>query len=237
MHSQIFINMAKKKQATEEKIHVIEDALSKTEHFIEKNQKVLTIILGAIIVVVLGIFAFQKFYVNPRSIEAESQIFMAQKYFEIDSLDKALYGDGNYPGFIDVSETYSSTKAGNLAKYYIGSIYLKQGNYEEAVKYLKKFKSKDYILRIMAYGNIGDAYCELNDLKQAANYYQKAYSYKPNDLVTPIYLMRAAFVYEDMGDYKKAIELYNKIKTEHHMSFEARNIDKYIASAEERMGE
>ena len=40
--------MAKKTDSAEEKIHVVEEALSKSEQFIEKHQKSLMIIIGAI---------------------------------------------------------------------------------------------------------------------------------------------------------------------------------------------
>ncbi len=51
--------MAKKKtDNTEEKIMAVEEALSKTEIFIEKNQKLLGIIIGAIALVVLAYFGF-----------------------------------------------------------------------------------------------------------------------------------------------------------------------------------
>ena len=129
--------MAKKTDNTEDKIHVVEEALSKSEQFIEKHQKTLMIIIGAIIVIGLGFFAFQRLFLDPREKEAQGQMFMAQKYFEEDSLNKALNGDGNYVGFLSIIDDYSMTKACNLSKYYSGIIYLKQGKYEDAITYLK----------------------------------------------------------------------------------------------------
>jgi tetratricopeptide (TPR) repeat protein len=223
--------MAKKIDNTEEKIHKVEEALSKSEKFIEKNQKILTIIIGVAVVIVLGIFAFQKLYIAPREKAAQGQMFMAQKYFEQDSLNKALNGDANYPGFLDIIDEYSMTKSANLAKYYSGIIYLKQGKYEDAIIYLKKFNSDDEFVGPMATGGIGDAYMELGQKDKAVEYYLKASSQQMNDLTTPLYLMRAAFVYEDQGKFDKAIELYEKIQKEHMKSTEARDIEKYIEQA------
>ncbi|MCK4639195.1 MAG: tetratricopeptide repeat protein, partial [Bacteroidales bacterium] len=110
--------MAKKKDKTEEKIVAVEEVLGRTEQFIEKNQKILTIIVGIIVVLILGYFGYKKFYLAPLEKEAQSQIFMAEMYFEQDSLNRALYGDGNYLGFLDIIDEYSSTKTGNLANYY-----------------------------------------------------------------------------------------------------------------------
>ncbi len=223
--------MAKKTDTTEDKIHVVEEALSKTEQFIEKHQKLLTIIIGAIIVIGLGIFAFQKLYLAPREKDAQGQMFMAQKYFEQDSLNKALNGDGNYVGFLSIIDDYSMTKASNLAKYYTGMIYLKQGKFEDAITYLKKFKAGDELVSPMALGGIGDAYTELGQKDKALDYYLDAANERDNDLTTPLYLMRAAWTYEDLGKFDKALEVYTKIQKEHYKSMEARDIEKYIERA------
>jgi len=227
--------MTKKIDNTEEKIHAVEEALSKSEKFIEKNQKVLTIVIGAAIVVVLGIFAFQKLYIAPKEKAAQGQIFMAQKYFEQDSLDKALNGDPNFDGFLDIIDDYSLTKAANLSKYYVGIIYLKQGKFEDAITYLKKYSSDDEFVGPMATGGIADAYMELGQKEKALEYYIKASEQQKNDLTTPLYQMRAAFVYEELGKFDKAVEMYEKIQKEHTKSTEARDIEKYIEQAKAKV--
>lgn len=227
--------MAKKIDNTEEKIHAVEEALSKSEKFIEKNQKILTIVIGSAVVIVLGIFAFQKLYIAPREKAAQGQIFTAQRYFEQDSLNKALNGDGNSLGFLDIIDEYSMTKASNLAKYYTGIIYLKQGKFDDAITYLKKFDSDDEFVGSMATGGIGDAYMELGEKEKAVEYYLQASNQKVNDLTTPLYMLRAAFVYEDLGKYDKAVELFEKIQKEHPKSTEARDIEKYIEQAKSKV--
>jgi tetratricopeptide (TPR) repeat protein len=228
--------MAKKTDNTEDKIHVVEEALSKSEQFIEKHQKTLIIIIGAIIVIGLGIFAFQRLFIDPREKEAQSQMFMAQQYFEEDSLAKALNGDGSSVGFLGIIDDFSMTKACNLSKYYAGIIYLKQGKYDNAITYLKKFKGKDELVGPMALGGIGDAYTELGKKDEALDYYMKAATERDNDMTTPLYLMRAAWTYEDLGKYDKAVELYTKIQQEHYKSAEARDIEKYIERAKKLSG-
>ena len=227
--------MAKKIDNTEEKIHKVEEALSKSEKFIEKNQKLLTIVIGSAIVIVLGVFAFQKLFVAPREKAAQAQMFMAQRYFEQDSLSKALNGDGQNLGFLDIMDEYSMTKSANLAKYYTGIIYLKQGKFEDAITYLKKFSSDDELVGSMATGGIGDAYLELDQKDKAVEYYLQAANQKNNDLTTPLYLMRAAFVYEELGKFDKAVELYEKIQKEYTKSTEARDIEKYIEQAKGKL--
>jgi tetratricopeptide (TPR) repeat protein len=224
--------MAKKADNTEEKIQVVEEALGKTELFIEKNQKLLTIIIGAIVLIVLGYFGFQRFYIAPREKEAQSQMFMAQKYFEQDSLKKALNGDGNYLGFLSIIDDYSMTSAANLSHYYAGIIYLKQGDFNTAIKQLKKFSSDDEFIGPMATGAIGDAYMELKDTQKAIDSYLKAADQKKNDLTSPQFLLKAGWALELAGNYSKAAETYKRIQKDFPTSMESRDIEKYIARAE-----
>jgi tetratricopeptide (TPR) repeat protein len=221
----------KKQDKTEGGIVKVEEALSKTEQFIENNQKLLTIVIGVIVVVVLVFFGFKRFYMAPREKEATEQMFMAQQYFEMDSLNLALNGDGMYPGFIKIIDDYGMTKGANLSKYYAGICYLKMGNFEEAVSYLKSFKGKDQIVGPMAKGALGDAYMELNQPAKAAGYYIEAADLKENDFTSPIFLMKAGWTYEVLKDYTKAVSTYERIKYKFPTSNEAREIDKYIARA------
>jgi len=223
--------MAKKQDKTEGGIVKVEEALSKTERFIENNQKTLTIIIGVIVVIVLIFFGFKRFYMAPREQEAKEQMYMAQQYFEIDSLNLALNGDGMYPGFLKIIDDYGMTSGANLSKYYTGVCYLKMGNYEDAIDYLKSFKGKDQVLGPMAKGGIGDAYIELNQPAKAAGYYIEAADLQENEFSTPLFLMKAGWTYEIMKDYTKAVSTYERIKNKFPTSNEAREIDKYIARA------
>lgn len=223
--------MAKKQDKTEGGIVKVEEALSKTERWIENNQKILTIVIGAIVIVVLIFFGFKRFYMAPREQEAKEQMYMAEQYFGIDSLNLALNGDGMYPGFLTIIDDYGMTKGANLSKYYAGICYLKLGNFEQAIDYLKSFKGKDQIIGPMAKGAIGDAYMELNETSKAASYYLEAADLRDNEFTTPIFLLKAGQAYEMQKDFKRAVELYERIKYKYPTSQEAREIDKYIARA------
>ncbi len=220
--------MAKKTDNTEEKIMAVEEALSKSELFIEKNQKLLITILSVIALLVLGYFGFQRFILMPKEKEAQSQMFMAEKYFEQDSLSLALNGDGSYPGFLQIIDDYGMTKSAKLAHYYAGVILLNQGKYQEAIDHLEKFKTKDVMLAPMAKGAIGDAYLELGKKDEAANQYLKAAETYKNDFTTPVFLQKAAWAFEDAGNKEKALSTYERIKTEFPRSAEARDVEKYI---------
>jgi tetratricopeptide (TPR) repeat protein len=217
---------------TENELLNVEETLSKWEQKIEENKKSYSIILGAIVAVVAIYFAWTKLYVAPKEAEAQSEMFRAERYFAQDSLDKAMFGDGNYLGFNDIIENYGVTKSANLASYYMGVCYLKKGEYENAIKYLKNFDSNDQVVAPIALGAIGDANLELGNNDEAIKYYIKAASASENKFTSPIYLMRAGMTMELAGRYKEAVEVYKKIKTDYNESAEGREVEKYLARAE-----
>lgn len=231
----IALRMVKKNKndlKAEQRLENIEVSLSRTESFIVENQNVISIAVGVVVVIILAFFGFQKYYMEPQNMEAQDQMYNAQRYFESDSLDKALYGDGNSLGFIDIASDYGITKAGNLANYYAGLAFLKKGNFDQAIDYLKSFESSDHVVGSMAKGAIGDAYLEKGDRSSAISYYLEAAHRDANGFSTPLFLMKAGKVYELDNNYSKAVDAYTKVKVDYPKSNEARDIDKYIARAQ-----
>ena len=228
--------MAKKKAQQADNLQELESALTKTERFIEENQKPITYAVGAIILVVIAYLSFTRFYLQPRQDEAQSQMFMAENYFERDSFNLAINGDGNYLGFLDIIDDYGMTKSANLAKYYTGISYLHLEQYEDALDYLKGFKTKDLLLGPISEGARGDAKLELGDMEGALKHYEKAYSMNDNELTTPVYMMKAARLLETMDELEDALVLYQEIKDKYPETTEGQNVDKYIARVEIKLG-
>lgn len=227
--------MAKKKTNQEDNLQELESALTKTERFIEDNQTKITYAVGAIVVLVAVFLAVSKFYVQPKEEEALSQMFMAENYFEKDSFNLAINGDGNYLGFLDIIDDYGVTKSANRAKYYTGISYLRMGQYEDAIDYLKKFKTNDLLLAPVKAGAIGDAMLELGNSDDALQQYKKAYSETDNELTTPIYKMKAARLLESMDKLEEALKLYEEIKKDYPESAEGTTVDRYIARVKVKM--
>ena len=224
-------------QKNEERLESIESTLGKTELFIEEHQKPIIIAVVAVVVVVLAIFGYRKFVMEPREAEAQESLFHAEKLFEKDDYATALNGDGNFAGFLDIINDYGNTKAGNLAKYYTGICYLNIGEFDNAVKYLSSYKAKDQLVKPMAVGAMGDAYMELDNVAEAAKCYEKAAKESKNSFTSPMYLVRAGFAYEMVGDYTKALEMYKIIKAEYPNSNEGFTIEKNIAFVEAKLAQ
>ncbi len=221
--------VTKEKNQVDDPFEGVEETLSRTEQYIEENQKSLTIIVAAIILIVGGYLAYKNFYVAPMEKRAQAEMFMAERYFEKDSFNLALNGDGNYEGFLTIIDNYGATKTANLASYYAGISYLKLGQYDEAISYLSDFSSSDELIWPLAITGIGDAHMELGDTDAAIKHYKKAATTNKNDFTTPVFLMKLAFAYEQSGDVSKALETYQNIKDDFPKSNEASQVEKYIA--------
>ncbi len=222
--------MAKKSKGSPDRMKNVEETLTKTEQFLEENYKILGIILGVIVALVV-IFWLGRMYLNKRNTEAQSQIYQAERYLEMDSLYLALNGDGNYLGFLDIASDYKFTNAGNLACYSAGICYLHLGQFDEAIEMLGKYRKKDRIIGSLAIGATGDAYVELGETEKGISKYLEAAAYAGNSFNTPLFLMKAGELYELDGNYAEALKLYERIQDEYPESTEGSSVEKYIARA------
>jgi tetratricopeptide (TPR) repeat protein len=186
--------------------------------------------LLVIVLVVGGIFAYRNLISEPNEKKATEAMFRAEEYYRLDSARLALNGDNVNAGFLKILSKYSGTKAGNLAAFYAGSCYLKLGDYNNAVKYLKDFSTSVKQLQGRAYGLLADAYSELNKKEEAAEEYKKAGTYfEKDELFSPEYLFRSGYLYESMGKTQEAVTMYQLIKDKYPTSQRGLDIDKYLA--------
>jgi tetratricopeptide (TPR) repeat protein len=208
--------------------------LGNTGKFVQENAKSLAVIGGAIIALVLLYFGYQNFYLAPRAEKAANEMFKAEEYLATDSLkDRAISGDGSYPGFEKIVEEYSNTKSANLANAYLGGLYLQKGEFQKATDALGKYSSTGSpIIDPLVLGMLGDAYSELKDYSKAITFYKKAADKSKNSFTSPLFLKKLGLVYEEQKDFKSAADAYNKIRTDFPESVEASSIDTYIARAE-----
>lgn len=196
----------------------------------DRYGKVASYVLLAVIVVVAGFFAYRNMVSEPNEKKAIEAMFRAEEYYRLDSARLALNGDNINAGFLKIISKYSGTRAANLAGFYAGSCYLKMGDYNNAVKYLKDFSTSVKQLQERAYGLLGDAYSELNKKEEAAGQYKKAGTYfEKDELFSPEYLFRSGYLYESMGKTQDAIAMYQLIKSKYPSSQRGADIDKYLA--------
>ncbi len=207
------------------------EIVSNSEKFIEKNKKIITIIISVIVLGIAAYFLYQNFVVEPREKRVQEELFAAQKYFEQEDFKKALEGDGKFAGLLSIIEDYGSTKGGSLANYYAGNIYLRQGEYNKAIEHLSAYKGEDLVLSLQTKALIADAYVELGQLDKAISNYKDA-AKSSNVMTTPFVLLKLGQVYEMQKNNVEALNCYKRIKTEFPASQEYREIEKYISRLE-----
>lgn len=204
--------------------------VSGAEEFFKKNQKWIEWSLIALAVVIVGIFAVNRWVIAPAKAEAQGQLYQAEQNFRNGDFETALNGDGNVLGFTDILNNYGK-KAGKSIYLYAGLCNLQLGNNEEAINLLKQYHVKDKIMQGRAFCALGDACSNLKDYSGALAYYKKAASMGENDL-TAGYLLKAALVSEESGDKAGALKLYKEIETKYPQTLEGYDIQKYISRIE-----
>ncbi|MEN9598079.1 MAG: hypothetical protein RL596_390 [Bacteroidota bacterium] len=216
---------------TEQQVNApeVNEALVKAEGVWKNVQKPVLAVLVVALVIGGGYYGYKEYIQKPKEEKAADAIFKAQQYFAIDSLNLVLNGDGQNKGALYVIKNYGGTKAANLAYYYAGVSYLKLGDFNNAVKYLKDFSTDAKQVQLLALGCLGDAYAELNKKDEAIEAYKKAArTFEEDENNSSEYLFRAALLSETSGKTKEAIDLYKELKDQFPKTEKGFQADKYI---------
>ncbi len=222
--------MAKKKQTVEDQnLENVQEALSTTSAWIEKNQNKLTWAVTAVVAVVVAVLALNNYVIKPKSVEANDENAKAVAYFMQGNWEVALNGDdAECVGFEAIANDFKCYKGGKLAALYAGVCYYQLGQYENAAEYLKKFSADDLNIEPAALQLLGDTYVQLEDYAKAAKAFMSA-AKSGNKIIAPSSLKKAGFVYLEMGNKTAANKAFETIKAEYPTSAEAQGIDAYIA--------
>ena len=201
---------------------------------VSKYQNYIIGIVALSVIIVLGYLGYENFILQPKSDEANNELFTAQNYFNQalnasqnkDSLFLLSLngGEGKY-GFLDIINNYSGTDASNLSYYSAGMAYFHLNDFEKSIDYLKNFDSDDEILNALALGVIGDSFAELNQLNDALDSYKLAANSSSNKFSSPKFLLKAGNIATLLGKKSEALNYYQKIKEDFPKSLESNLID------------
>lgn len=232
-----------KDSTTAEVFRTLDEGASRTEAWIEKNQKAIIGVIAGIAVLVLGYFLFQEYVQKPKEAKAMNEMFQAQHYWEealTATAKDSLYnlslegGEGKY-GFLDIQKNYKGTKAANLSHYYAGMAYLNTNQYKKAIEQLDKFSSKDETLAPLAKGAIGDAFAQLGQNEDALKYYEEAATMRTNDFTTPRFLLKAGIMAITLNKGQQAVKHFETIHEKYPNSTEAPKAEIYLGRAQAMM--
>lgn len=226
--------------STKKVFDTLDTSANKSELIISKYQNYLLYGITILIVLFALYFTYDRYVVQPKIDESNTELFTAQKYFDMalnSSNDKdSLYNlslsgaDGKF-GFLDIIENYNGTPAANIAYYSSGMAYYHLKKYDLAIQYLNEFSSKDDVLNSLSLSTIGDSFVQINQFDDALSFYEKALNASSNSFTSPIILLKAGDVSLKIGNNKKALKFFNSIKTDYPKSSEADLIDIKIEQA------
>lgn len=225
--------MAKKKVTVEDQnLENVQEVLNTTSAWIEKNQNKLTWGVTVVVAVVVAALALNTYVIKPKAVEVSNENAKSVAYFMQGNWDKALNGDNaECIGFQATADEYKCYQGGKLAALYAGICYYQLGQYEDAATYLSKFSADDLTIEPAALQLLGDAYVQMEEYGKAAKAFEAA-AKSGNDLIAPMSLKKAGFVYLELGNKSAAKKVFEAIKADYPASTEAQDIEKYITIAE-----
>lgn len=218
-----------KQEIKHEQVLNVEEAVSRSEAFIEKNKKTLIVAVSAIVVLIAGSMLVSTYVIKPREQKAAEALFAGEQYFRNGDYETALNGDQyEYAGFEAVAKEHGSTKAGKLAKAYAGLSLAHLERYEEAVPMLESFKGDDAMVAPSVLAALGNCYAQTGNEAKAAATLVKAAHKADNNLLSPAYLIQAGQLFEKLGNKANALQAYQEVKDKYYGSTQAMDIDRYI---------
>ncbi len=190
----------------------VDELYSGTEAFLEKNRKTITAVLVGIVGVFTGFYAFNYLYQEPKEAEAGRAAIQAELFVDIDSLERAVLGNGEFMGFEEIASVHSGTKVAQRAHFFCGVYYRDiKKDYQAALDHFKQADFSDDAMSVALTGCIGDMYVDLGNLEEGASWLEKAAreanGSKSRDYSAPLFNLKAAKVYIELGKNDKAISL------------------------------
>tara|TARA_B100000524_G_scaffold110795_1_gene53740 strand:- start:874 stop:1560 length:687 start_codon:yes stop_codon:yes gene_type:complete len=197
-----------KKTNQEETIVNVDELYSKSEQFVDKNRKQLTLGLGGAAALILIVIGYSSLVVAPKNTAAEEAAFMAEHYFAKDSADLAMLGDGLNAGLEEILSDHSGSPAAARAAFELGIMHRDAARFDEAVDAFNQAGFSDNVFGPLTDANIGDCLVELGDLEGAEGHFASAASRAASGLaakaLSPMCSYKRALVLIELGNEDKA---------------------------------
>jgi len=223
-----------KKSNQEETIVNVDELYSKSEQFVDKNRKQLTLGLGGVATVILVVIGYSSLVVAPKNTAAEEASFMAEHYFAKDSADLAMLGDGLNAGLEEILSDHSGTPAAARAAFELGIIHRDAARFDEAVDAFNQAGFSDDVFGPLTDANIGDCLVELGDLEGAEGHFASAASLAASGLaakaLSPMCSYKRALVLIELGNEDKARKVLQDLAEDFPNSTYAANATGLAAS-------
>jgi len=190
-----------------------QEAMGRVIAYAAQNRRRLYAAAGAI---VLAIVLGGGYYVYSASQESDAAklFFNARlRAMSADPMGTGAAGPEIVKALADVVERFPSTDAAQSARYELGSLYFKAGEYDRAIQVYREFLDraggKD-IRAIYAWFGIGYAHEAKKEYEKALEAFNRVAAMQPGDVHEGIGYRNIARIHEEMNDRGKALEYYRK---------------------------
>lgn len=193
-----------------------------------KTNKVLryvTIGVGILVIAILGYLLYRQFVWKPANEKSKNSYWEGLNYAAKDSTAMAIE-------FLESEvKKYDGKVGGEVAQFVLGRQLMSDKDFKGAIKQLEGVDLEDTYVSIMAVGLQADCLSEMKKYEEAANKYLEAADMVENELTTPMYLMKAGLCSEEIKNFPKAAEFYQRIADDYPSYAGQKQIEKYISKA------
>lgn len=193
-----------------------------------KTNKVLryvTIGVGVLVIAILGYLLYRQFVYKPANEKSKNSYWEGLNYAAKDSTALA----------IDYLESevkkYDGKIGGEVAQFVLARQLMSNKDFKGAIKNLEGVDVEDTYVSIMTIGLHADCLSEMKKYEEAANMYLEAADMVENELTTPMYLMKAGLCAEEIKNFPKAAEFYQRLVDDYPNYSGQNQIDKFLARA------
>jgi len=197
----------------------------KEEFKSNEKLRLVTYIVGGLVVLTTGYFVYKQFIWGPANEKSKAAYFEGLNYADKDSTDAAI------EVLKPVVKKYDGKIGGEIAQFTYARQLMSKGQFAKALAELEGVKVEDTYVSTMAIGLQADCKSEMKKYEEAASLYIAASEKQDNDFTTPTYLFKAAFCAEKVNDFATALTLYTKIEDNYPDFANQKSIKKYIARA------
>lgn len=171
------------------------------------------VIIGALLLVLLGgggvLFWMKQMQANEE--KAALRLSEITATLETGDVKKALEGDRNSMGLKGLIRMYGGTPSGNMARLFLGSVYVTMNQPDSALAVYSSFSHKNKDLQASALAGSGGCYAMLKQYGKAAAAYEKASSTALNNALKANFLTKAAENHLAAGERDKARSIFEEI--------------------------
>lgn len=179
----------------------------KATSFVQEHLNAIVITILAIAIIAGGISLYN-FYHSKNLKEASVLFYQAYLDYKDENFDNAL------TNFQKLYDSYSGTSIGKEALMYLGNIYYRKAQFEDAQKYFKKCAgtfSDEHPFNISAKEGLAACFEAQGNFEDAAKNYKKIALQVNDKVISPRNLMAAGRAYDAAGKRDEAQKLFQEI--------------------------